>query len=427
MWFYDIFTPPKKPIANRFLALFACFSLLGVGMPASAQASNTLTLEKAVSLTLQQHPDLQVFAAKQQEHQGYIQQSSVSSRPVISVKVEDVLGTGSRSNINSAQSSLDIAWVLEKDLVQRRVQAAKASATAINFEREIKALDLAAQTASLYVESLVLQQRLKLANNAKQQEQQILQVIEKRLKVGNATEVEKLHTQANIARRDLVVEDLEHELEAAIYQLVAQWNGNAKQYVLSGDLFAIPNIVDFEQQLKQLVQHPQIKAFANQQRILQSAIELTEVEKKPRWRINAGVRRFESTDDFGLTAGVSIPFGEDKSAQGAVVALQAKQAQKEAQAEALTHQIKTRLYVLLQEVRHSTHVIKTLSKQVLPLQKMALDTATQSYDMGRTDYVQWSAIAQEMVETQSQLLHAYHAIHIQNIELQRLTGVSVSK
>jgi cobalt-zinc-cadmium efflux system outer membrane protein len=196
--------------------------------------------------------------------------------------------------------------------------------------------------------------------------------------------------------------------------------------VPQGDLLNVPAIENLPTQLAKLKAHPALLAFANQQRVAQSQIELARIEANPKWQVSAGIRRYETTDDFGLVAGISIPFGNDARSLGEVQVIQAKQAEYQSQADALARQLNTQLFVLLQNMKHSKHVIDTLTKRVIPLLEQASEEASKAYDIGRLGYLEWTSIRQELLSTQAQLLDAYQAIHLQHIEIQRLTGASLS-
>jgi cobalt-zinc-cadmium efflux system outer membrane protein len=426
----------KKPIAGRFLrrrARWFCLQLaIGVLLlPQQALSQNAVSLEplslsEAVSLALAQHPEMAVFTHQRNALNARVLQANILPRPTIGFVVEDAMGTGVRSNFGAAQSTLSIGWVLEQSAIESRVNAASSALTQVDFDTEIKALDIAAHTATLFIDALILDQRLQLAKLAEQQGNEALIAITRRVEAGKSLSIEQLQSEAELIRRALEVEDLEHELEAGRYKLVAQWGGGANKYALGGNLLNVPVIQNLPTQLAKLNEHPALLAFANQQRIAQSQIELARIEARPKWQVSAGIRRYETSDDFGLVAGISIPFGNDRRSLGDVQVIEAKQAEYHSQSEVLTRTLNTQLFVLLQNMKHSKHVIDTLTAQVIPLLEKASVEASNAYDIGRIGYLQWTSIKQELLSTQAQLLDAYQAIHLQHIEIQRLTGATLS-
>jgi cobalt-zinc-cadmium efflux system outer membrane protein len=425
-----------KPIAARLLnkrVRYLCLQLtLGLMLfPQQALSQNnvnseTLALSEAISLALAEHPEMAVFTYQRDALNARVKQATILPRPTIGFTIEDAMGTGEHSNFGAAQSTLNIGWVLEQRAIESRVNAAKIAATQVDFDIEIKALDIAAQTATLFIDALILDQRLQLAKLAQKQANEVLKVIARKVMAGKSLSIEQLQSESELIRRALEVEDLEHELEASRYKLMAQWGGEANRYKLRGDLLIVPVIQNLSAQLAKLNEHPALLAFANQQRIAQSEIALTRIEARPKWQVSAGIRRYETSDDFGLVAGISIPFGNDGRSMGEVQVIKAKQAEYQSQSEVLKRALNTQLFVLLQNMKHSKHVIDTLTKQVIPLLEKASMQASDAYDIGRIGYLEWTTIKQELLSTQAQLLDAYQAIHLQHIEIQRLTGATLS-
>ncbi|WP_257173102.1 hypothetical protein [Colwellia sp. M166] len=66
-------------------------------------------------------------------------------------------------------------------------------------------------------------ERLTLAKFSLSQANKSLAAIDKRVKAGKSSIVDKLKASAEVAKRELVVEDLTHEVDASKYQLFAQW------------------------------------------------------------------------------------------------------------------------------------------------------------------------------------------------------------
>ena len=133
---------PKIPTANRLLRRFLLptLSVLFVGgaflAAASANAQDVsqpavLSLDQAVQLTLEKHPQLGVFLHRREAYQGLAEQVGVSERPNISLSVEDFAGSGDQNGFDSAQSTLAISWVSQGARINSRVQSARVAASQI--------------------------------------------------------------------------------------------------------------------------------------------------------------------------------------------------------------------------------------------------------------------------------------------------------
>lgn len=434
----------KKPTVNRFLlrrylkfssALFVITSTISGYAYSEVSTLKSVDLSTAISQTINLHPELKVFINQAEIYKGYVQQASIQSRPEIGLTIEDALGTGEHSGFKSAQSTLSISWILDSALVKNRVATAKVQGSTLALEREMKALDLAAQTARYFIQVLVNEERLKLAKMSLNQAIKSFEAVTKRVKAGKYSLVDKLKSQAEVAKRELVLEDLTHEVDASKYQLLAQWQGQGqseqhKETNIIGSLLSLPhlpltNSTDVDSLFTHLKQLPSVSLFATKHRIAQSEIELARIETKPLWKFSTGLRRYETTDDFGLVAGISIPFGDANQNEGQIRALRASQSELATESQALVHKLNTQLYVLIEQMKRSQHVIHAVTEKVIPVLEQAFEQAEKAYKAGMYSYTEWMNTQQELLNAQSDLIGAYQNAHLNNIEIERLTGTSL--
>lgn len=416
---------PQKPIGSRFLMvgklMITSLSVVSLG----AFSQQTVKLNEAINYTLQQHPGLKSFSYMQKASEGMIEQASTSSPMTFSAEVEDAFGTGGYSGVSAMQTTLSISWLLERDKIESRVNVANEKASMVKLNRSIKALNLAAETAKIFITLLSQKEQLKLANLAKNQTKQVLGEIKTRVTAGKLNVIDELRAKAELSRKELTVEDLFHEIQASKAQLAAQWQGEA-DFVVDGDLLTIPTIAQIETAYKKLKSNPRLNVFSSQQQIAEAEIELAKVNQKPSWSVNTGIKRNEFVDDYAVTAGISIPFGSENRNRGQIVALRAKQNQSKAESDALYKRISTQLLLLTHKLKHNRHVINGLSTKTIPALELASKKAGAAYKIGRYRYTDWYAVQQELVTSQTELIEAYTNIHLFTIELERLTGSSIS-
>jgi outer membrane protein, heavy metal efflux system len=431
------FTFSKKPMSGRFFVwlhgsavprlIFSTLLLQSLVVSANvSEEKAVLTLASAVERTLRQHPQLGVFEHRYEGYQGLVDEVGVGTRPYISLQIEDFSGSESHRNFESAQATLSISWVIQQAKIESRIRAAKSFSGQIEFQKEIVALDLSAKTARLFIQALVQEQRLVLAAQATKQARKSVGDLSKRAAAGKGSEFERLQADVALARRELDEEDLEHAMKGTRYQLGAQWGEGTERLNLKGDLFKLPDIGSVEHQFERLKKNPTLTLLATQQRIAESEIELARIEAKPQWQFSVGVRRYQATDDVGFVAGVSVPLGNDAGHTGKIRSLRAKQAEYDSESLAFKRKVETQIYVLLQEMAHSQHVIERYQRLIIPTLVRAQVYATKAYEKGRIPYQQWSDIVQKNLDARHILLGAFEKIHLQHIELQRLTGASLT-
>lgn len=405
------------------LTLVGMMVLSSVNAPAFAAIKQNLTLKEAISRTLSVHPDLKSYAFQSQATQGAITQAGVSSPMSLNAKIEDALGTGEFSNISAMKTTISIDWLLENEKINARIKLASNKAKLVEFEKQTKALDIAAKTAMFYITLLSQKEQLTLAKLALAQATKAYDEVEKKRKAGKSPVVDKYRAKANVANTALIVEDLTHEIETSQAKLAAQWQGEV-DFIASDSLVNIPSVVAIEKTYGNLKQHPKFKQLDIENKITNSAVSLAKVNEKPAWQFSAGVKHDNFNDDFGLTAGISIPLGAENRNQGQIIKLQAQQNVKQAQTDAWQKHVFTQLLLVSHQLKHNRHVIDSLNNEVIPALESANSEAEKAYTLGLYRYSEWYDVQQELISVQFDLINAYANIHQLNIELQRLSGAS---
>lgn len=418
----------KKPIASRYFAVFlgASFFFPATAVEPSKEV-RVISLSDAVAMTLNNHPDLKALVAEESVWKGKIQQAGIGIRPQVSLMLEDAMGTGDYSATKNMQSTMSFSWLLQKEQLDTRVKSVQNAASQLALDKQIKALDLASIVAKNFINILVAQERLELNEAAVKQAVEVTNVISKRVKAGKGSVAEEQLAQVELSHRKLTMEDTEHQLDGLYYRLTALIEGGTSNFIVSGNLLEVPAIPSVTKQLTKLQQTPGVKRLANAQRLAQSRIELARIEAKPQWQFSAGLRRYEATDDFGFVASVAIPWGDNNQNAGKVAALRAEQQVLAREQEGLLKKLDVQLYVLLQEMKHSEHVIQTIRNDIIPSLESALTESKVAFERGQLNYNQYSSVRRELLNAQSKLLSAFESLHLQHIEIQRLTGTSITQ
>jgi cobalt-zinc-cadmium efflux system outer membrane protein len=74
-----------------------------------------------------------------------------------------------------------------------------------------------------------------------------------------------------------------------------------------GDLFALRESPPFNELMLALSASPNIQAYAEQTRVQDAQLRLTQTDNKPDISWTAGVRRINGIDDTAFVAGASVP------------------------------------------------------------------------------------------------------------------------
>jgi len=422
---FSPFRIPKKPIADRFFWRKPLFLIpLLMTMSTASVAEGSLTLNEAIQRSYANHPELHAFNYRRAAADGMAQQARVGSRPQLDLSVEDALGSGDYSGADSLQSTLSISWVLEGDLLQQRGRSADVKKQLISDELAIKKLDVAAETARQFLTVVVYQQRKELAAAARAQADSVVKELSKRMDAGKSLLADKLRAEAELARADISLEDLDHEIRGAKRMLATQWNARQTDFDTAlGSLAIATEELNYEALAQQLSTHPRVRKLLSKERVAQSEIALAKTEAQSRWQFSTGVRRFENTDDYALVAGFSLPLGGEQRNRGRIAALAADRDRYRADADAVQIVLEARLYVLLQEFQHAQHVVGALREQIIPSLEQAQKEARNAYLLGRYSYQDWRGVQQELLATRSHLLDSQFKAQLTRVEIERLSGL----
>jgi cobalt-zinc-cadmium efflux system outer membrane protein len=411
----------------------ACLFLLLFSTSVRAESGlvnhgRTIGLTEAVTRTMARNPELIAFGHQLQAQDGRVLQAGLAPNPELSITVENAFGTGKFSGTDVAETTLSIAWIMERGVRQRRLDTARASVSLLAVEADIMRLDAAAETARLFFSCLSSQAQMVSANEAVQLAQETVKAVQKRVKAGKSPQAELARAQAELARMKLNREDFEHELLSASRRLAAQWGETEPGFTrVSGEILSLPNPESFATLKTRIDQNPEFARFLSKKRVDEAELRLAKAQRKPDWLISAGVRRLEITNDEALVANITLPLVLRNRNQGDIAEARANLAQTNADANAARIRIETSLFVIYQELQHSLHRAKTFHDDVIPYIEQALTDTRSAYELGRYSYFEWRTVQEDLLAARSALVEASVDAHQNVIEIERLTGVRIAQ
>jgi len=430
MW-KSVFVPTAVGKRAAACCLLLPCLLLGTSVNAAPNIggdTRSISLHEAVTRTLTNNPDLRAFDYQLKAQEGRVQQAGLAPTPELNFALEDALGTGDHTGLSSAQATISIGWVLERGLRQHYIDAARAGSSLFSVEADIKQLDAAAETARRYLVSLAFQARMVNADKTVQLAKETIEAVRKRVNAGKTPEAELSRAQAELARRKLKREDIEHELVSANRRLAAQWGETALSFErVEGGIIDLPMVASFDTLKSRLQQNPEFARLLSDQRLKKAELQLAQAQNKPSWRVNAGIRHIGTSDDVALVTGISIPFGERTRNPGRIAEASANLDKIDREENAARVRIETALYVMYEKLQHSLHVIETVRGDIIPPLEQALTETRRAYNLGRYSYLEWRSVQAELLDAHDALIEASIDAHRNIIEIERLTGVRIAQ
>lgn len=413
----------------RGTGLCACVLLSFVySAPSVADdATPVLTLRDALTKTLESNPDLKAFGFEIEAHAGRIQQAGARPSPEVGLLVENAFGSGARSSLDSAETTLSIGFAIERGARERRINVASAGTDLLGTEATIRRLDIAAETARRYIAVLEGQSQVTQTKNATRAGEQTLHAVQARVRAAKVPAAEEARAQAQLARTRLDEEHAEHELLSARRRLAALWGDIEADFgKVGGDLSSLPVLEPFESLRSRLQHNPDFSRLVSEKRVREAELRLAEMRRRPPWHVSAGVRRFEDAGDHAFIVGLTVPLAGRDLARGAISEARANSAGVDARGEALRVQLDAELFALYQELRHAYAEVSTLAKDVLPRMEESEQQSRYAYERGRYGYMEWASAQRELLDARRALLEANANVHRHRIEIERLTGGALS-
>jgi cobalt-zinc-cadmium efflux system outer membrane protein len=405
--------------------------LLALSNETAAQSQSTaevaIDFDKAIAKTLESNPALLAFGYQIEAQQGRLIQSGIRPGVELGVVLENAVGTGDFSGVSGAEATISLAWSLERGKRERRVDAARAGLSLLESEAELRRLEAAAETARMFLMTLANQSQVELADEAVDLAEKTVVVVRKRVQAGRTAKADLARAEVDLSRMQLEREDLEHKLLTSTRSLAAQWGDTRPGFTsVRGNLADLPEPDGFAELLARVEQSPNLRRFLSERRLREAELRRIEADAKPDWRLTAGVRQIQLSDDQALVAGITIPLGAKKRNQGNTAAARADLARSDADQAATRIQIETRLFALYEELKHSLHRAITLRDDILPRVESALSETQRAYEMGRYSYFELRAAQRDALQARTEVTVALIDAHRNVLEIEALTGAALS-
>ena len=386
-------------------------------------AGPAITLEEALARTMARNPALVASGYQVDAAEGRLRQTAIRPNPELEFTVSDVLGTGEYRGMRGAETTVSIAWAIERGVRRRQIDAARADVALAELDARILRLDTAAETARRFIACLALPERLEFAAEQTRLAAETIAAVQKQVDAGRATQAELARARAGLVRAELLEDHYVHELLSALHRLSAQWGANEPDVGgVIGDIRTLPEPEPVENLVSRVALNPYLARFLSRERIAEAELRVAEARSRPDWNVFAGVRRFELTDDFALVGGVVIPIGVRDRNRGRIAETRADMGRAAGEGRAARIGMETAVGVLYRELHHEIEVAEALRGRLLPLLEQALADTQRAYELGRGTFLELIEVQAELLGANNEYLESSIRAHEAVVEIERLTG-----
>lgn len=385
-----------------------------------------LTLGDAVAAALRGHPELEVMAWERRAAEARRLQAGLRPNPELIATLENGPGTGEHSGLSLLETTIQLALPLEPGARRdARLGISGAELAGVDAREVLLRLDVAASTSRMFIDVVEQQQNLKLAAQAAQDAEAMLEAARRRVRAGAASELEISRAVVALERARLQQEHYEHLLLVQRRLLAAQWGEHEPAFEQAdADLLPLPALPDGPALLAQLRLSPDFALYDVESRLHQAQAAHAVAQNRMQPLVGIGVRRFEATDDVALLATLTLPLPWLNRQQGAIAEAEALSARSTAARAAAELTAEAALFDLLQELKHAATVLERLDAELIPQAERALRLLRQGYESGRYTQLDWLDARRTRLELEQERLSTAAEFHRFRVAVERMTALS---
>lgn len=421
---------PATPLIKQDEALHLIFSGNGpVAATASLEPSpagdreTTLTLDQVQVLARQQNPTFKEFEANREAARAEVLQALAYPNPEINLGLG--VDTAREAPKNSVLASgLDLVQPLELPVKRRsRRAAAEAAGPIVEREEDVFRAALRTDVMKAYDTELFYEHAIRLARDTLRSEQEIEQIVERRVKGGEAPEIDRVKAQVEVLKASRAVQVEQRNLAAARAVLNALCGrGLPAGFALADSLETRLAGANMAQARRiALAQHPTLRrleaVMKQKELIIQREHKVWYPDLKPGLNLGQGI----DARTLGAGLGLELPFWNRN--QAGIAAALAELHKIQAELTRVRQEIERDIETGAQAYESAREQLAAFQAGLRAAAAEALRIETFLYQEGEADFLQLLDARRTARQTEAEYLQAVYDANIARAELERAIGI----
>ncbi len=398
-----------------------------LSLPGFAYAQ-TLRFEEVAQRTLAHRAEFKRFAISAE--QGIEQRTQAQRKPALELQatLENVLGTGSVSGVKGAELSVAVGSSFEPTIKRTaRVALVDARAELLSVEQKIAALDVLADAARRFVALARAQSLVKISADLQAQAATSLDQAKQRFAAAATPKTDVLNAEILLSEATLLAAKSVRARQVAQRELAQLWGATEVENLhASLDLFVLPTLASEQDLQQQLMRTPDLARFASAVRVQDAELALAKAQARPDWQWSVGIRRLQASSDQALIGSFSVPLGSTKRAQSTLRSVELERRQLELDQAIETARIESSLRRLLQQLADAKDAEQEIRARQLPQAQEVYQLIQQGLRLGRYSTRDLAYAHAQWLRLQLDQLEAASAFHLTRVEIERVTGASLT-
>jgi cobalt-zinc-cadmium efflux system outer membrane protein len=418
--------PDRRPLGEKFQAYQP-----PVEKPSTApdvvpvaEPNGVITLRGALAVALMRNPQLKAFSWEVRAAQARQLQAGLAPNPDFEVEVEGIGGTGTRSGLDRAETTIFLSQLIELgDKRTRRTELAALEKRLAGWDYEAKRLDVFTEVNKAFVDVLAQQERVKLAEDSVELSREVLDTVARRVEAGKDSPVEQTKGQVAVASAEIGLDKAASALESARKRLSATWAEKSPEFEkAAGQLDSIVPVPALEELTDLIDQNPEMARWAVEMDQRRAAVELAKANSIQDVRLGGGLQHYNSADEKAFVVGVAVPIPVFNRNQGNVLEARHKLEQGLARRHAAETAIHTALVETYARLSSSFNEATALREKVVQGAQSAFDAANEGYRAGKLGFLDVLDAQRTLFEARAKYIDALAAYHSAKADVERLLG-----
>jgi cobalt-zinc-cadmium efflux system outer membrane protein len=401
---------------------------LSTAFAAGLHADDSLTLDRAIVYVLERSPLLKSADYQAQAAAARIRAARLTPAFRTTLEFENFGGSGTASGSDRLETTLSLSKVLELgDKADLRGDVAQGEAMLLRNQQDAERLDLLAETTRRFLQVIVDQERLDIAQESLALAQHTHDEVELRVKAGKLPDVDLRRMKIALARQELKLDHARHALKTSRVKLSTLWGTAQAGFTRAeADLFEIEQAIPFETLVQLLERNPDLVQFATEKRLADTRVQLARSRNRADIRSAGGLRHYNFSDDTGLVMSLNIPLGNRSRAAPRIEEAERGSLRNPHDLEQRRLELQASLYETHQELVHAIDSMLTLREDIIPLAESSLRDYEKGFLAGRYSLLELNLAQRTLLDSRLEYVMAAADYHRYRIEIDRLTGAGLS-
>ena len=381
-------------------------------------------MREAVARALANNPGIKAAKIDVDIERARRDAGALSTPYTLQAELENFSGTDNVSGFDFSETTVQVSKMLELgDKRQYRTDVGDAQVSLARVGTTVRELEVTANVSRRYAELLRRQEEIKLAAESVAINRRMLEIVQRRIAVGRASEAEQSSAAVALSRTELIGKRLEFELAGARVGLSTLWGSTAPAFTsVAGDIFLIPALPPYAELEARLAENPELLRISTLSRVQNAQRSLAQSTRRSDIVLSAGVRHLAGNDDFAMVLALSMPFGSSGRAEPRVRESDMSIAKMPMTREDRLLNLKAALFSFYQMLLATSNEYDTLHDQIIPEAERAVRFYERGFELGSYSLLELTASQERLLILRHEALEAAANYHLALIEIESLLG-----